>query len=84
MTEHPVEPLAVSVASEGDRVVVTVVGEVDTASAGRLEAELGDALAHSDGDLALDLSGVRFLDSAGLRTLIVTQQAITREVRRCS
>ncbi|WP_086827128.1 STAS domain-containing protein [Allokutzneria sp. NRRL B-24872] len=44
---------------------VTVVGEVDFANAGELEAEFGDVGAR----VVVDLLGATYLDSAGLRVL---------------
>ncbi|MCG8917278.1 STAS domain-containing protein [Actinokineospora sp. PR83] len=58
--------------SEGtDPVVVSVTGEVDLATAPQLEAELSDALATPGATgVRVDLAGVEFMDSAGLRVLV--------------
>ncbi len=56
-------------AEVGGYVVVHVTGEVDALTAGRL----GDAVVDALGDgrpVVLDLTDVRFLDSAGLATLL--------------
>ena len=52
--------------------VLTVVGEVDLGSSQKLEVEIADAVADLDpgAELVLDLTGVAFLDSAGLRALL--------------
>jgi anti-anti-sigma factor len=47
--------------------VVCVAGEIDLATAGELGARLRDA---SDGDLVVDVAGVRFFSAAGLRVLL--------------
>lgn len=47
--------------------VISVVGEVDASSVGRLVAALRPV---PDGDVIVDLSGVTFLDSSGLRVLV--------------
>ncbi|MEU9798260.1 STAS domain-containing protein [Streptomyces sp. NPDC051000] len=45
--------------------LLTAVGEIDMSNTGELAA----ALAGTDGPLVLDLSGVEYLDSAGLSVL---------------
>jgi anti-anti-sigma factor len=47
--------------------VVCVVGEVDMSTSGLLQALLDTA---PDGDLVLDVAGVRFFSAAGLRVLL--------------
>lgn len=51
-------------------VVLSVSGEVDLLTIESLEGRLRDALQHPNKRVVLDLSGVRFLGSAGLSTLI--------------
>jgi anti-sigma B factor antagonist len=62
----------VQINTEGtDPVVVSVTGEVDLATAAQLETALGAALAAAGAaGVRADLSGVEFMDSAGLRVLI--------------
>jgi anti-sigma B factor antagonist len=56
--------------AEGDRsALVTVTGDVDLATAERLAAA-AQPLVRPDRDLVVDCSGIRFLDSAGLRVLL--------------
>ncbi|MEU4034202.1 STAS domain-containing protein [Streptomyces collinus] len=59
-----------SYATSGDRVRVTVRGELDLVSGDRLRNPLGEALATSTGGLDLDLSGLTFCDCAGLTVLL--------------
>jgi anti-anti-sigma factor len=54
-------------------VVIAVAGEVDMATAPQLDACLS---AHSDRDVTVDLSGVTFLDSTGLSTLVTARRAL--------
>jgi anti-sigma B factor antagonist len=70
------EGRGVQINSEGtDPVVVSVVGEVDLATAEQLEQALGEALAAAGaGGVRADLSGVDFMDSAGLRVLIAARR----------
>ena len=49
---------------------LAVRGEVDLATAPALEDALADAIRESDGALVVDLSGVEFLDSSGLKVLL--------------
>ncbi|HTJ71762.1 MAG TPA: STAS domain-containing protein [Actinospica sp.] len=53
--------------------VLLVSGEVDLAGSARLSAALGAALAPG-APLVVDLSGVDFLDSAGLRALALAER----------
>ncbi|MET8580200.1 STAS domain-containing protein [Streptomyces collinus] len=59
-----------SYATSGDRVRVTVRGELDLVSGNRLRGPLGEALTASTGGLDLDLSGLTFCDCAGLTVLL--------------
>jgi two-component system sensor histidine kinase BaeS len=52
-------------------------GEIDTANAARIEAELLEAVARGTVDVVLDLSDVAFIDSSGLGSLV----AVAAEVR---
>jgi anti-sigma B factor antagonist len=49
--------------------LVTVMGELDVATAPRLRATLEQAIAAS-GDLEIDLRGCGFVDSSGIATLV--------------
>ena len=63
----------------GDRAVITLQGELDVAGSGLLESELDRILAdHSPTTIVLDLSGLDFMDSTGLR-LVVLSDAKARE-----
>ena len=59
--------LEIAAAQADGRTTVSVRGDVDLANADRLGRAVTEALA--DGDVALDLSGVSFMDSAGIRVL---------------
>lgn len=62
---------SIRVAEERGWTVAGVSGEIDMATAPELEA-LTEA---GSNGLALDLSGVRFIDSSGLRALLRIQEA---------
>jgi anti-sigma B factor antagonist len=63
-------PFDVTVRSEDGRVVVAPAGEVDIATAPALERELDALLARRPGAVVVDLRGVTFLDSTGVRVLL--------------
>jgi anti-sigma B factor antagonist len=54
--------------ARGELLVATIQGEIDMSNAAELEMRLVDAIKGTSG-LALDLSGVTFIDSAGVRLL---------------
>jgi anti-anti-sigma factor len=56
--------------------VLTVSGEVDLATVPALEAAIDEALATQSTALVIDLSAVEFLASAGLQTLVTTQERL--------
>src|SRR3954451_13139268 len=62
--------LSVRVEQEGEGVMVHVSGELDIASAKALEDELRHAIDSDASAVVLDLAGLRFIDSAGLRVLV--------------
>ena len=58
--------------------VVTVKGRVDSATAGDLEAALTALIGEGNNNLVLDLSGVDFLSSSGLRVLVTTLKSVRK------
>ncbi|HEY2636145.1 MAG TPA: STAS domain-containing protein [Solirubrobacteraceae bacterium] len=70
----------VVVRHDGDRAVVAPTGELDIATVPRLRAEMRDA----DGapEVVLDLRGLRFLDTSGLRAVIEEEHLATDAGRR--
>lgn len=62
--------------SLGDGRLVTVSGEIDLASAPALERSL---MQEPDRSVIADLSDVGFIDSTGLRSLLVAQETIQSE-----
>lgn len=57
----------------GDTATVTLEGELDVAGSTLLESELDRIVAdHSPATLVLDLSGLDFMDSTGLRLVVLT------------
>lgn len=61
--------------------LVTVHGEIDVASAGQLEGALIAAESASGRGVLLDLCGVDFIDSTGLRVVLNSIRRLTGESR---
>ncbi|MFJ3803636.1 anti-sigma factor antagonist [Streptomyces sp. NPDC090088] len=63
-------PVTLNVDANGDRLVVTVRGELDLDSDQQLQQTLSDALDHARGGVELDLAGVDFCDCSALNVLL--------------
>ena len=57
--------------ARGESVTVAVIGELDIATVPRLQDAIDSALAAGPAELVVDLRGLGFLDSSGLRQFIV-------------
>jgi anti-sigma B factor antagonist len=61
--------------SVGDRAaVIELTGELDLAGAAALEQELGRLEGEAADAVVIDLRGVRFMDSSGLRLIAVSSE----------
>jgi anti-sigma B factor antagonist len=67
---------------EPERVVVRLAGELDLAAAPVAAASVDELLDAGRGPIVVDLRPLRFLDSAGVHTLLSAQRAAQR--RRCA
>jgi len=72
------EPFRIDVEPSRDSVRVAPVGELDIATVEKLRTEVDGLRESGFANLVLDLRGVRFLDSTGLR-LILELDAAARE-----
>jgi anti-sigma B factor antagonist len=63
-------PLLISTRDDGDSATVALSGELDQASAGRLDVVLRDTEETDIREIVVDLSGVSFIDSTGLSVLL--------------
>ena len=72
------EPFRIDVEPDRESVRVAPVGELDIATVEKLRAEVERLREAGFTDLVLDLRGVRFLDSTGLR-LVLELDAAARE-----
>jgi anti-sigma B factor antagonist len=68
-----------------DTAVVALSGELDVAGAALLEHELARiATDHDPARIVLDLSGLDFMDSTGLRLVVLADDRAKRQDRRLS
>ena len=73
------QALSIEESPLGDGVVLEVAGEVDVATVNALKEALERA---DDGDVWIDLTGVDFMDSTGLTTLVLAHRRMDHPVRR--
>jgi anti-anti-sigma factor len=59
---------------QGDSAVVVPTGELDIATAPALDRELEQAFASHTARVVLDLRELEFIDSSGLRTLLIARR----------
>lgn len=71
--------MTVETADRDDARIVTVTGEIDLATAPQLNSHLDGA--GGPERLIIDLSDVAFIDSTGLRSLILAREACAKEGR---
>ena len=69
------EQLQVDVRDAPDRVVVSLSGELDMASAPLLQTAVENAELAAKNVVVLDLQGLQFLDSTGLRVILAVRKA---------
>ena len=67
-----------------DRVVVATVGELDLMSAGAVESAVIGLLERGFSHVVVDLRGLSFLDSTGIRALLTCHARAQREDARLS
>lgn len=72
-------PFEIESVREQDRARLTLSGELDIATVPRLEAAVNETLTAEVRTLTLDLGGLCFVDSSGLRLLIVLDRRATDE-----
>jgi anti-sigma B factor antagonist len=78
MSDPSPTPFQLTTASIEGTVFVTATGELDIATAPRLQAVLAEASAQG-GTLVLDMSGLAFIDSTGIRVLLLAWQESQRD-----
>ncbi len=73
--------LEVSHYGRADCTVVAVAGELDILTAPKFSATIDELVRKRAGDVLVDLSEVRFVDSAGLQVLLSARRRMTRQGR---
>jgi anti-sigma B factor antagonist len=68
---------------EGDSLLV-LAGELDLATAPELAGVIDQLVAQGPRDVALDLSGLSFIDSSGIAVLVDAQHRLTEQGRHLS
>jgi anti-anti-sigma factor len=76
------EILEVTTQDSGGHVTVSLKGELDLSSVGKVEEELARAEAEGPSLLVLDLSQLSFLDSTGLRAVVTADERARSNGRR--
>jgi len=59
---------------EEDDYTVALSGELDLASAGQLDTAIAELCADGAKEIVLDLGGLEFMDSTGLRSVLVGEE----------
>lgn len=80
----PDDPSFHVVIDEAPTVVITIAGELDMDSAPQLMDAAADVLASRPPAIALEASGITFVDSSGLQAILKLSQASTREGVTCA
>jgi anti-anti-sigma factor len=73
------ELLRVVLLRNGTEATVIVVGHLDAESSGRFRDRVEGLLATRPGSIAIDASGMTFVDSSGLAALLRARHAVTTE-----
>jgi anti-sigma B factor antagonist len=76
------EILEVTTKDSGEQVTVSLKGELDLSSVGKVQAELQRVEAEGPALLILDLSSLTFLDSTGLRAVVTADERARENGRR--
>jgi anti-sigma B factor antagonist len=75
------QPFCVTARRGDDRVILELQGELDMARAPQLDEALAGADLDGSGAVVLDLRGVSFLDSTGLKAIFRARKAVRESGR---
>ncbi len=70
--------MEVKVENKGNEVAMKIEGRLDTMSAPQLEEKI-TALGEDVADLVLDIAGLEYISSAGLRVLLSAQKKMNKQ-----
>jgi anti-sigma B factor antagonist len=68
--------MTINKSMENDKLTVNVQGRLDTATAPELEQALQESMADAN-ELVIDLEGLEYMSSAGLRILLASHKAMS-------
>jgi anti-sigma B factor antagonist len=71
--EQVSEQLSIGVTESSGSAVVTIAGEIDLASAPSLRERLSQCMDKGCRDITLEMSGVSFMDSSGIKALLAAR-----------
>jgi anti-anti-sigma factor len=74
--------LEVTTQDSGEQVTISLKGELDLSSVGKVQEELRRVEAEAPALLVLDLTDLSFLDSTGLRTVVTADERARENGRR--
>ena len=72
----PEEQLRIATRRGADRLILELQGELDMASSAELQSALAQANNKESSTVVLDLRGVSFLDSTGLKAIFKARKAV--------
>ena len=72
-------PFSISVEPDDDKVAVIPIGELDLATADELDQAVSDVRRSGFDHVVVDLRGISFLDSSGLRVLLGLRNEAERD-----
>jgi anti-sigma B factor antagonist len=80
--QSPYEPFSLSVVPDRDEVAVVMTGELDVGSADVLDRKVRELEGSGFERIVIDLRGIEFMDSAGLRVLLSLRNDALRNHHR--
>jgi anti-sigma B factor antagonist len=66
---------------DGNDIYMTVLGEIDAASVGALQRRLFEVIESTSGAVVLNMSGVSFIDSMGVRAVVAVHRRLSEQHR---
>lgn len=70
--------MTINTTKNGNEITVALVGRLDTTTAPALDKTISDEVA-ANAALVLDLAGLEYISSAGLRVLLAAQKKMQKE-----